>query len=117
LRAFKLPFGTTAFELDLEKLLASEQGANSKDFRISDYPSVSRDLTLTVATEKPHAQVEAAIHQILADYIHKVQATSIYQAEGGATKNLSFHLEFASPDKTLTKDEIRGIMKQLEAIN
>lgn len=116
LRGFKLPAGVAAFELGLSDLLASERGVNTKDFRISDYPSVSRDLTLTVVADAEYAKIESAIREILAGFIYSLRPTSIYQAEGSETKNLSFHLEFASPDKTLTKEEIQGIMKKLEAI-
>jgi phenylalanyl-tRNA synthetase beta chain len=116
LRDFKLPAGVAAFELELAQLLISEQGVNTKDFRISDYPSVSRDLTLTVAADANYAKIESAIRAVLEPYIYSLHPTSIYQADGGDTKNVSFHLEFAASDKTLTKAEIQGIMKQLEAI-
>ncbi len=116
LRDFKLPAGVAAFELKLATILKAEQGVNTKDFRISDYPSVSRDLTLTVSADAEYAKIESAIREILGDFIYSLRPTSIYQAEGSETKNLSFHLEFASPDKTLTKEEIQGIMKKLEAI-
>ena len=115
-RSFKLPAGVAAFELNLIALLKTERAVNTKDFRLSDYPSVSRDLTLTVPADTSYAKIESAIRAVLTDYIYSLRPTSIYQAEGAETKNLSFHLEFASPDKTLTKDEIQGIMKQLEAI-
>ena len=116
LRGFKLPAGTVAFELDLSALMESVQDENTKDFRISDYPSVSRDLTLTVTADKAYAELESAIREILHGYIYELLPTSIYQAEGSETKNVSFHLEFAAPDKTLTKAEIQGIMDKLEAI-
>lgn len=116
LRGFKLPAGVAAFELDLNALLKSERAVNTKDFRVSDYPSVSRDLTLTVSADASYAKIESAIRAVFDGYIYSLRPTSIYQADGSETKNLSFHLEFASPDKTLTKDEIQGIMKKLEAI-
>ncbi|MBR5418667.1 phenylalanine--tRNA ligase subunit beta [Candidatus Saccharibacteria bacterium] len=115
-RSFKLPRGVAAFELGLGDLLISEQGVASRDYRVSSYPSVSRDLTLTVAADAEYAKIENAIREVLGDFIYKLRSTSIYQAEGSNTKNLSFHLEFAAPDKTLTKAEISAIMEKLESI-
>ncbi len=116
LRGFKLPNGTAAFELALSSLLNAEQGVNSKDFRSSDYPAVLRDITLIVDGATKYADIETKLRAILSDYIYKLVPTSIYQAEGSKTKNLSFHIEFAASDKTLTKDEISAIMKKLESV-
>ena len=118
LRAFKLAQGTAAFELDLALVLRFAEGASHKDFRISQYPSVSRDVTLTVSLDTPYAELDQQIHEALAakNLIFKVACTSIYQAEGASSKNVSFHIEFADPDKTLEKAEIQAIMKQLESI-
>ena len=118
LRAFKLAQGTAAFELDLTLVLRFAEGASHKDFRISQYPSVSRDVTLTVPLGIPYAKLEQQIRNILTakQLIFKVACTSIYQAAGASTKNVSFHIEFANPDKTLEKAEIQAIMKQLESI-
>jgi phenylalanyl-tRNA synthetase beta chain len=116
LRGFKLPRGVAAFELKLADLLIDEKGVASRDYRISNYPSVSRDLTITVAPTVAYADIESKIRAVLDGFIYKLRPTSIYQAEGSETKNLSFHLEFAAPDKTLTKAEISDIMEKLESI-
>ena len=115
-RSFKLPRGVAAFELDLTALLALARGVNSKSFRLSNYPSVSRDLTLTVAGDTAYATLENKIRDALKEYIYQLSPVSIYQADGADTKNVSFHLEFAHPDKTLTKTEIQDIMNKLESI-
>jgi phenylalanyl-tRNA synthetase beta chain len=115
-RSFKLPRGVAAFELDLTALLALARGAAAKTFRLSNYPSVSRDLTLTVAGDTIYAELEGKIRDALKDYIYQLRPVSIYQADGADTKNISFHLEFAHPDKTLTKAEIQDIMNTLESI-
>ncbi len=116
LRDFKLPAGVAAFELGLSDLLSSAQGENTKDFRTSDYPSVSRDLTLTIDQSVAYADIEKQLRAILSSYIYKLVPTSIYQAKGSATKNVSFHIEFAATDKTMTKEEISAIMNKLEAV-
>ncbi len=116
-RNFKLPVDTAAFELDLRALLEL-QGTSAKDFSFSQYPSVARDLTLTLPLDYPAGEIEKRICEVLHQrhLINRVECTSIYQAKGSATKNLSFHLNFARTDKTLEKAEIQAIMKTLEKI-
>ena len=117
LRQMKLPTGTAAFEISLDQILALNR-SNAKHFRLSQYPFVSRDVTLTVAADAPYGDYEQKIRAIFeqAGLIYRLNPTSIYRADGAATKNLSFHLEFAHPDKTLAKNEIQAIMNQIESI-
>ena len=117
LREFKLPIPTAAFEIDLQ-LLLELKGASVKDFSFSQFPSVARDLTLTLPLDRRAGEIEARIRETLTQrrLINRVKCTSIYQAEGADTKNVSFHLDFARTDKTLEKAEIQAIMKTLEKI-
>ena len=117
LREFKLPVPTAAFEVDLSVLLELK-GASAKDFSFSQFPSVARDLTLTLPLSCKAGEIEAKIRNTLTQrrLINRVVCTSIYQAKGADTKNVSFHLDFARTDKTLEKAEIQAIMKTLEKI-
>ena len=117
LRQMKLPAGTAAFEISLDVILAQDR-SSAKQFRLSQYPFVSRDVTLSVATDAAYGDYEQKIRAIFerAGLIYRLNPTSIYRADGAATKNLSFHLEFAHPDKTLAKNEIQAIMNQIESI-
>ena len=117
LRDFKLPANTAAFELDLRAILKL-QGANAKDFSFSQFPSVARDLTLTLPLDRPAGEVEVQIREALARFglIYRIECTSIYQADQAKTKNVSYHLSFARTDKTLEKSEIQDIMNTLEKI-
>lgn len=117
LRQMKLPLGTAAFEISLDEILAINRNS-AKHFRLSQYPFVSRDVTLSVATDAAYGEFESKIDTIFkeAGLIYRIKPSSIYRAEGSEQKNLSFHLEFAHPDKTLAKNEIQAIMNQIEAI-
>ncbi len=117
-REFKLALGTAAFELNLKLILDKAEGATHKDFRVSQYPSVSRDVTLTVPLDTEYVKLEKQIRGLfeLRSYIYKINCTSIYQADGAKTKNVSFHLDFANPNKTLEKDEINAIMTEVESV-
>ena len=46
--------------------------------------------------------------------IYDLKPVSIYQAEGEETRNLSFHIVFASTEKTLETPEISAIMENIE---
>lgn len=117
LHQMKLPLGTAAFEISLDEILAINRNS-TKHFRLSQYPFVSRDVTLSVATDAAYGEFESKIDTIFkeAGLIYRIKPSSIYRAEGSEQKNLSFHLEFAHPDKTLAKNEIQAIMNQIEAI-
>lgn len=117
LRRFKLPVGTAAFEIDLNLLLTTAS-SQQKQLHFSQYPFVNRDITLTVPLSADFASYERKIRQCLdaAALLYRLKATSIYHAADAPSKNLSFHLEFAHPHKTLAKDEIQAIMKQIESI-
>lgn len=118
LREFKLGQGIAAFELDLKAILSNISATTSKDFRVSQYPFVSRDVTLSVPLATEYGSLERQIRAIFEseNYIYKLACTSIYQADGADTKNISFHLDFANPSKTLEKAEINAIMTKVESI-
>jgi len=117
LRGFKLPAPIAAFEIDL-RILLELRGGSAKNLNFSQYPSVSRDLTLTLPLERCAGDIESLIRETLTKrhLVNRVECTSIYQPQDAKTKNISFHLSFARTDKTLEKAEIQAIMKTLEKI-
>ncbi|MDO4729783.1 MAG: phenylalanine--tRNA ligase subunit beta [Candidatus Saccharibacteria bacterium] len=118
LQGFKLPQGTACFELALDCLAELQSDTPAKRPRFSQYPSVERDITLTVAGKQDYQAVEKALKDVLEakDLIYSVKPVSIYQAEGQDTKNLSFRVSFADANKTLAKEAIQAIMKELETV-
>ena len=105
----------SSLELDLESLLG-QKAADKRIKEFSRFPAVNRDLTVKISEEKPFALVENTILEVLksqTSLVFHLTATSIYQAEGSDTKNLSFHLNFASTEKTLLSEEISAIMNSI----
>ena len=105
----------SSLELDLESLLG-QKAADKRIKEFSRFPAVNRDLTVKISEEKPFALVENAIFEVLKSQpslVFHLTATSIYQVEGADTKNLSFHLNFASTEKTLLSEEISAIMNSI----
>ena len=117
LREFKLPLGAAGFEIDLKALLQFT-GNYDKSFRYSQYPSVLRDITYDVDVSHSYAELLQNINRVLAKQglVYTVRPVSIYQAQGANIKNVSFHISFAHPDKTLTKREIQDIIDKLEQV-
>ena len=110
----KLDSDIAGFELDLETILESSRDDHAS-FEISKFPSVERDLT--VKTDKQFAEISGRIDNMLKkvpNLIYDLKPVSIYQAEGEETRNLSFHIVFASTEKTLETPEISAIMENIE---
>ncbi len=112
LRRFKLDQPVAAAELNLDALMQLPRQIEA-DLKISRFPFVERDLTLRVARDAAFGRFYDKIEEVLAghDLISEVTPVSIYQASAeDATKNISFHLKFSNPDKTLGQEEISAIM-------
>lgn len=114
LKSLKISEKVSVFELDLEKLLEILPKSAEKSLKFSKFPSVSRDITIKVKPEVAFKPVQDTLKRALAesDLKYAVLPASIYQADDRA-KNLSFKLEFASFDHTLSSDEISGIMEKV----
>lgn len=114
LRKFKLEPTVSTLELNLEKVVGAPREVKT-DVKISKFPSVERDLTLRVAGDMPFGRALNAIDNYLSKsgMYYAVEPVSIYQPEGSETKNLSFHIKFSDPTRTLNSDEISAIMKNI----
>lgn len=125
LKRFKINQPISAFEISLDNLIKELPEAAAKMPALSRFPSVERDITLKVATDTAFAKIEAAIaksfvvygndNSLIGELIINIKPVSIYKAEeNAATKNVSFHLDFASKKKTLENTEISAIMEEVE---
>ena len=83
--------------------------------RLSKFPSVERDITLKTASDMPFGRIYESIRTVLHNesLIYDVKPVSIYQPEDADSKNLSFHLKFASAEGTLDSAQISTIMDKL----
>ena len=115
LKKFKLTDKISAFEIDLNKLLALPKNL-SKTFNLSKFPSVSRDLTFKADDKVRYSDLEDDIKTILTaeNLIFKLSPVSIYVPKDEKnTKNISFHLAFSDPKKTLDSTEISAIIEKV----
>ncbi len=113
LRRFKLETVVSACEINLDKI-AELPRDRAMNFKISKFPFVERDLTLKVASDAQFGRFDQAILSALSaeNLINEVSPVSIYQSDP-ATKNISFHLRFSSPEQTLDQDQISAIMEKV----
>lgn len=112
-RRFKLEGVVSAGEITLDEILDLPH-ITTVDVKLSKFPSVERDLTVKVAADMPFGRVDEAIRSAFdaQNLIYQVDPVSVYQAEP-ESKNLSFHLKFASLDGTLDANQIAIIMKKI----
>jgi phenylalanyl-tRNA synthetase beta subunit len=103
------------FELNLDKIVGATRNIKAK-LRLSKYPFVERDITLKTAADAKFAELEKGIENVFegSELIYKVTPVSIYQGEDKTSKNISFHISFSSPEKTLEAKEISDIMGRIE---
>jgi len=116
LNNFKLPAYTAGFDFNLNQLLELAQPTTKADPLALVENATSVDITINSSAiyQTIHDQITKILDQ--QNLIFTVKPQAIYQPKGKTTKNLSFHLEFAHPDKTLDSTAIDAIMKQLEQI-
>lgn len=113
-RKFKLETPIAAAEIELDRVLEQEKTL-TVDIQLSKFPAVERDLTLKTAADMPFGRVNETIRSVLQgeQLIYSVKPVSIYQQPDADTKNLSFHLKFASPNGTLDSTQITTIIDKL----
>ncbi|MDR2063987.1 MAG: phenylalanine--tRNA ligase subunit beta [Candidatus Nomurabacteria bacterium] len=114
-KAFKLPDGLAGFELNLNTIAEVIPDKIIKYRPLPRYPSAKRDMTFKIDSALPYAQLESLVHQTLedGDVWFQLEPVSIYQGENETKKNISFRLNFASFNKTLTSAEIADIIKTI----
>lgn len=114
-RKFKLDTEVAVAEIDLDKIVDQKQTIDVK-VQLSKFPAVERDLTFKVAADMPFGRISNVIYESLTqdNLVFRVKPVSIYQADS-ESKNLSFHLKFASLENTMSAEQITAIMDAITA--
>jgi phenylalanyl-tRNA synthetase beta chain len=79
------------------------------------FPGVTRDLAFTIEAALPQKTVEDVIRKVGQPLCTNVVLFDMYsgQQTGSGKKSLAYTLEFQSPDRTLTDNEIDGALKKI----
>jgi phenylalanyl-tRNA synthetase beta chain len=106
-----LPARTSVLELDTDVLRRhGSRGVAVRD--VFRFPPALRDLAFIVDLAVPAGDLESAIRAAGGDLVRSI--TPFDQFSGGpipaGRKSLAFSIEFRAPDRTLTDDEVEGLV-------
>jgi phenylalanyl-tRNA synthetase beta chain len=117
-RSLKLPNYTAGFELDTENLMKLQQSLAGKTYRpIPRFPKVNQDMSLKIAKDV----ADGSIHDLVRDQVLALRNQGFYAqfeyldiyTNDTPFKHVTFSIEVASNEKTLTAVEVN---KMLDAI-
>jgi len=98
--------------VDLDKL-AKYGKSNKKYSEIPKYPAVERDIAVTIDEDVPVGQIENIITKRCKNTLESLEIFDIYRNEklGENKKSVAYNLRFRIAERTLTDDEVNGIME------
>lgn len=79
----------------------------------SIYPFVTRDIALWVSSDTESSSIEQTIRENAGELLVKLDRFDKFEKEGRVS--YAFRLVFESPERTLTDDEVNGIMDKISA--
>ena len=81
----------------------------------SSFPSVRRDLSVTLPLEAKAADVESALREAASGLLRSVKLFDVYSSEetGEGRRALGWTLRFCAPDRTLTVEEVESEISAL----
>ena len=101
-------------ELYLDKIISLKKKSYEVK-ALSKYPVVNRDIAVIVNEEVVIGNLETSIKKSCGNLFYDVKLFDIYrsQAIGENKKSLAFNIKLLSYDKTLTDEEINGVIKKI----
>lgn len=104
-----------AFELSLDKALAAQL---PKFIGVSRFPSIKRDLSVTLNQNVAVAQVLEAVRNELGAALVKVELFDVYRGQGIADdqKSISLSLVLQHVDKTMTDEEAETLSSKARSV-
>lgn len=106
------------FVCELNTAVLDTYWVRSRKFKtLPKYPVVTRDLAFIVDQHLPQGQVEKAIRESGGAMLQNVTLFDVYVGEqvGAGKKSLAYALEFQPQDRTLTVNEIEGMVSRIVA--
>lgn len=106
--AFEATAPVVAFELDLDALVKTSQPA--RDYvDVPLFPAVTMDIALVVDEDVTNEKLMQVMRSGGGKLLSSIQLFDVYRDEerlGAGKKSMAYALEYRSPDKTLTAEEV-----------
>lgn len=106
--AFEATAPVVAFELDLDALVKTSQSA--RDYvDVPLFPAVTMDIALVVDEDVTNEKLMQVMRSAGGKLLSSIQLFDVYRDEerlGAGKKSMAYALEYRSPDKTLTAEEV-----------
>ena len=115
LHQWRLSAPIAVAEVELSPLLAHFAGATPRVQPVPRFPSIRRDLALVASPGVCHGQIETAIREAAGPDLAQLRLFDIYtgkEMEAGK-RGLGYALEFRSPEKTLTDNEVNTAFEKI----
>ncbi|HEY5707797.1 MAG TPA: phenylalanine--tRNA ligase subunit beta [Solirubrobacterales bacterium] len=105
------------FEVDLATLLAAASAGEETFEDVTSFPAVHQDIAVVVPAEVSAAQLREAVLAGGGELLHTAEVFDLYEGEqlDEGSKSLALRLEFRSPDRTLTEEEVAAQRSAIEA--
>src|SRR3954453_571178 len=105
-----------AFELDLESLLELLPGRLVYEDVIT-FPALRQDLAFVVDERMPAGELIAAAREAAGRELKEMRVFDVYRGEGigEGKKSVAFHVEFRSPERTLSDEDGRDLREKIVA--
>jgi phenylalanyl-tRNA synthetase beta chain len=113
-RQWDLDRGAACFEIDFDLLAEIAPGpAYYRD--VTTFPPVVQDIAVVVPEDVPAADVVAAILST-STLVDRIELFDVYRGEqvGEGSKSLALRLEFRSPERTLTDEDVAAERAAIE---
>ena len=106
--AFEATAPVVAFELDFDALVKTSQPA--RDYvDVPLFPAVTMDIALVVDEDVTNEKLMQVMRSAGGKLLSSIQLFDVYRDEerlGAGKKSMAYALEYRSPDKTLTAEEV-----------
>ena len=105
-----------AMELDLEVVLPAALEAERRYEDLITYPAVFQDLAVVVEEPVEAQTVIDTVRAAAGPQLRSIEVFDLYRGEqvGEGNKSLALRLEFRSPDRTLTDEEVGQLREQIK---
>jgi phenylalanyl-tRNA synthetase beta chain len=104
--------GAVGFEIEAGALIGAAAAGEELFGEISTFPTVRKDLAIVVPVGVAAAEVRGRILAAGEDLLHTAEAFDLFEGEqlGAGLKSLAFGLEFCASDRTLTDEDVVGLI-------